>query len=363
MRTVTIANRQVGNGNPTFIIAEAGINHNGDIELAKKLVTAAKECGADAIKFQSFQADKICDTELTETKDVEGITGGSKSSYEMYRELELSDEDHRVLFEFASQQGIICFTSVFDEERVDFLSELGTPAFKIASGDITYLPLIKKAAMTGRPVLISTGMSDLGEVAAAVKCCRDVGNEDIVLFHCSCMYPPPNDEVNLNAMFTMAESFIVPVGYSDHTSGTAIPVAAVALGAVTIEKHFTLDRHMPGPDHFLSLDPDDFRKMVDDIRTVESAKGSFRKKPTNGEKSGLIDGRRSIMAAMDIPAGTVIERKMLKIVKPAKGLPPSYMDLIIGQRALKDILRQQPITLNLLEGDSELCVTSTFAKH
>ncbi len=363
MRTVSVAGRLIGNGHPVFIIAEAGINHNGDIELAKELITSAKDCGADAIKFQSFQAEKICDSELTETKDVEAITGGSKSSFEMYRNLELTDEDHLVLFDFASKQGIVCFTSVFDEERVSFLDELGTPAFKIASSDITHLPLIEKAAATGKPVLISTGMSTLDEVAAAVKYCRDAGNDDILLFHCSCLYPPPDDEVNLNAIITMRERFGLSVGYSDHTRGTAVAIAAVALGAAIIEKHVTLDRNMPGPDHHLSLDMDGFAKMVEEIRTVEKAIGSFRKQPSRGEEQGLIDGRRSIMAAKDIPAGTTITRDMLKILKPARGLAPGYMPLIVGRTVTKDIKRQQPITIELLEGAEELCATATFAKH
>jgi len=281
----------------------------------------------------------------------------------MYKNLELSDKHHRVLFEFAAERDIVCFTSVFDEERVDFLNELGAPAFKIASGDITYLSLIRKAACTGKPVMISTGMSNLDEVAAAIGCCRDAGNDDVVLFHCSCMYPPPDDEINLNSMITMRENFGVPVGYSDHTRGTAVPVAAVAIGASIIEKHFTLDRSMPGPDHSLSLDPDNFRRMVEDIRTVEKAKGNYNKEPSPGEREGLIDGRRGIMADADIPAGTIITREMLKILKPAKGLPPAYIDLIVGRRAAKDIKKQQPIVIDLIEGAEELCETTIFAKY
>lgn len=363
MKTVTIAGREIGDGRPAFIIAEAGINHNGDIGLAKKLIAAAKECGADAVKFQSFQADKICDAELTETKHVQGITGGSNSSCEMYRNLELSDDNHRALFQYAAELGIICFTSVFDEERIDFLHQLGTPAFKISSGDITYLPLIRKAASTGRPVMISSGMSTLDEVAAAVRCCRETGNGNIVLFHCSSLYPPPDVDINLNAMLTMRESFPLPVGYSDHTRGTAVSIAAVTMGASAVEKHFTLDTDMPGPDHSLSLDPEGLKNMVADIRLVEKAKGSFIKRPSPDERKALFDGRRSIVAAADIPAGSIITREQLRIIKPAKGLSPAFLDVIVGCRAPKNIAKHQPITRESIEGLEGQCEIAVFARH
>ena len=288
MRTVRIGSVEIGDGPRTFIIAEAGINHNGDVETAKKMIAAAKECGADAVKLQSFQADKMCGLDLTETKDVEGITGGTKSSYEMYKALELSDEDHRVLLDHAKSLDILLLTSVFDEERIAFLNGLGIPALKIASGDITYMSLIQKTAATGKPILISTGMSTLDEVSTAVRWARDAGNEDIVLLHCTSMYPPPVDQVNLNAMVTMREAFALPVGYSDHTSGIDVPVAAVAMGAKVIEKHFTLDRNMPGPDQKLSLDPKDFKTMVTSIRNVEQAMGGFTKAPAQGELGGFV---------------------------------------------------------------------------
>jgi N-acetylneuraminate synthase/N,N'-diacetyllegionaminate synthase len=236
------------------------------------------------------------------------------------------------------------------------------PAFKISSGDITHMPLIQAVAETGKPVLLSTGMSTLDEVASAVRWCRDAGNEEVVLLHCSCLYPPPDDEVNLNAMVTMQESFAVPVGYSDHTEGIAVPFAAVSMGARVIEKHFTLDRNMAGPDHRLSLDPDGFACMVDGIRKIERARGGYRKEPSPGEATGLVDGRRSIMAATDIPAGTVLTREMLKVLKPAKGLPPSSIESVVGRVAGRRIARNEPLTNEMLQETEELWEQAVFAR-
>jgi N,N'-diacetyllegionaminate synthase len=346
MRTVSIGRKRIRPGAKTFIIAEAGVNHNGDISIALELVRAAKAAGADAIKFQSFQAAKLCGLNLTETKNVEAITGGTKSSYQMYKALELSDDDHRKLTRECKKNGIIFLSSVFDEERVDLLKKLGTAAFKISSGDITHLPLIKHAAGKGLPMLISTGMSTIGEVENAVRCCREAGNEDIVLFHCCCNYPADYKNINLNAMETMHKAFDVPVGYSDHSVDIFVPVAAVTMGASVIEKHFTLGNDMPGPDHALSLDPNNFSKMVQGIRAVEKAKGSFVKQPAPTEVNLVHDGRRSLVALKEIKPGQRITRSALTAIKPASGISPDHLDAIIGKRAKKTIKKSKPVRWN-----------------
>ncbi len=342
-RVVTIAGRRVGPGEPAYLVAEAGVNHNGDVGTAKRMIEVAKRAGADAIKFQSFQAAEMCDMELTETKDVEGVTGGTKSSYEMYKSLELSPWAHERLFATAREVGITLFTSVFDAGMVGCLAGLGTPAFKISSGDVTHLPLVRRAAAAGRPVIISTGLSTLEEVAEAVACCRDAGNEDVVLLQCTSAYPPADDEVNLNAMATLREAFGVPVGLSDHTVGIEVALAAVAMGACMIEKHFTLDTAMPGPDQKLSLDPDGFAKLVSGVRRIERARGSSVKAPTAGERACLVESRRGLFAARDIAAGEVITGEMVRILKPCKGIEPKHLETVIGRTAQRDIKRMEPI--------------------
>ena len=343
MHAVTIEGRRIGPGGPAYFVAEAGVNHNGELATAERMIEAAKAAGADAVKFQSFQAAEMCDLALTETKDVEGVTGGTKSSYDMYKSLELSPEAHTRLFAKAREVGITLFTSVFDLKMVDVLVELGTPAFKISSGDVTHLPLIRKAATTGLPIVISTGLSTLQEVGMAVATCWDEGNGDIVLLQCTSAYPPPDDEVNLNAMATLREAFDLPVGFSDHTLGLEVPLAAVALGACVVEKHFTLDPTMPGPDQKLSLDPAGFAQLVAGARRIERAMGVSEKAPTASELTCLADSRRSLFAARDIAAGEAISADMVRILKPLRGIEPEHLDGIIGRTAKRAIKRMDPI--------------------
>jgi len=343
VHSVTIAGRKIGPGEPAYLVAEAGVNHNGDLDTAERMIEAAKHAGADAVKFQSFQAAEMCDMELTETKDVEGVTGGTKSSFEMYESLELSPGAHERIFAKAREVGITLFTSVFDLGMVERLAELGTPAFKISSGDVTHLPLIRRAAATGRPIIISTGLSTEAEVGETVACCRDAGNDELILLQCTSTYPPADDEVNLNVMARLRETFDVPVGFSDHTLGIEVPIAAVAMGACMIEKHFTLDNTMPGPDQKLSLDPDGFARLVAAVRRIERARGSAEKTPTAGEQASLLDSRRSLYAARDIAAGEAIAEDMIRILKPAKGIEPKSLDAVIGRTAKRDIKRMEPI--------------------
>jgi N,N'-diacetyllegionaminate synthase len=343
VHSVMIAGRAVGHDEPAYLVAEAGVNHNGDVAIAERMIDAAKAAGADAIKFQSFQAAEMCDMELIETKDVEGVTGGTKSSYDMYKSLELSPDAHRRLFAKAAEVGVTMFTSVFDMRMVDVLVELGAPAFKISSGDVTHIPLIRRVAQTGLPVLISTGLSTLDEVGEAVACCREAGNDDIVLLQCTSAYPPPDDEVNLNVMATLRDAFDVPVGFSDHTLGIEIPMAAVAMGACLVEKHFTLDTAMPGPDQKLSLDPDGFSRFVTGVRRIEAARGSAAKAPTASEQACLTNSRRSLYAARDIAAGETITALMIRILKPCKGIEPKHLDEVVGRATRRAIARMAPI--------------------
>jgi len=343
VHAVTIAGRTIGPDEPTYLVAEAGVNHNGDLATAIRMIEAARQAGADAIKFQSFQAAEMCDTELVETKAVEGVTGGTKSSYAMYKSLELSPEAHERLFAAARDVGITLFTSVFDLGMVGRLQALGTPAFKISSSDVTHLPLIRCAAATGLPVVISTGLSTIDEVGEAVASCRDAGNDDVILLQCTSAYPPADDEVNLNAMATLRDAFDVPVGFSDHTLGIEVAIAAVAMGACVVEKHFTLDKEMPGPDQQLSLDPAELARLVSAVRRVEQARGSTEKAPTASERSILVDSRRGLFAARDIAAGETLSEEAIRILKPAKGIAPKSLGEVLGRTAKRAIPRMAPI--------------------
>jgi N,N'-diacetyllegionaminate synthase len=360
VHSVVIAGRAVGHDEPAYLVAEAGVNHNGDVAIAERMIDAAKAAGADAIKFQSFQAAEMCDMELTETKDVEGVTGGTKSSYDMYKRLELSPGAHARLFAKAREAAITLFTSVFDLSMVDVLVELGTAAFKISSGDVTHIPLIRRVAETGLPVIISTGLSTLDEVGEAVACCRDVGNDQVILLQCTSAYPPADDEVNLNVMATLRDAFDVPVGFSDHTLGIDVPLAAVAMGTCVVEKHFTLDTAMPGPDQKLSLDPDGFAQLAKNVRRleagepldalitdparIETAKGCPEKAPTASERTCLTDSRRSLYAARDIAAGETITADMVRILKPRNGVEPKHYAEVVGRAAERAIERMAPIS-------------------
>lgn len=348
MNELNIGGKILSQTSDVLIIAEAGINHDGNIETAIELVKAAKRSGADVVKFQSFKADKICDVDLEEIKKVEGITGGSKSSYLMYKNLELSEADHHVLQKVANEEGIMFASSVFDFETVDFLDALEVPFFKVSSGDVTFVPLLRKVAETGKPIILSTGMATLTEVLEACDICRDAGNDNLVLLHCNSDYPPKPDEINLKAMDVMRSASKLLVGFSDHTKGYNVALAAVAMGANVIEKHFTLDNNADGPDHQLSLNPEDFRKMVDGIKQIKSALGSEIKEPTPTEKGNIFSGRRSLLAARDIEAGDVLKFSDLKMIKPAKGIATKYLEFVLGRKVNQAIKKYEPITWDVI---------------
>ena len=339
---VKIGDRVVGPGEPCFIIAEAGSNHDGKLEQAKQLIDVAADSGADAVKFQTFQAGKIA--ARTKDKIVNIDLAGAKTLYELYEKMELPREWQGELRDYTRGKGIIFLSTPFDEEAVDELEALGVPAFKVASFEMVHLPLLKHIARKGKPVILSTAMANLGEIEEAIEAIRGEGNDRIVLLHCGVGYPLRVEDVNLAAIDTLKESFPYPVGYSDHTLGLVVPIAAVARGADMIEKHFTIGRNLPGPDHPFALEPQELKAMVQGIREAEKAIGSPRKSVLDSELSYYHRGRRSLFARVDIPKGTVITEDMLAVLRPGIGLKPKYLDIVIGRKAQVDIKGEEPIT-------------------
>ena len=280
---IRIEDKLIGEEEPCFIIAEAGVNHNGSVELAKKLIDAAKDAGADAVKFQTFKAENVV-VKDAQKAEYQKETTGEGSQYEMIKKLELTEEDFRELADYAKEKDIMFLSSPFDKDSIDLLNELDVPAFKVGSGEITNFPLLRYIAKKGKPIILSTGMSTLGEIEEALDVIRSEGVEDIALLHCVSNYPARIEDVNLRAMGTLKQAFKLPVGFSDHTLGITAPIAAVALGACVIEKHFTLDRNLPGPDHKASLEADELKEMVKAIREVEKVLGNGIKRPTKEEE-------------------------------------------------------------------------------
>ena len=331
--TIEIAGRPIGPNSPCFIIAEAGVNHNGDLSLAKSLVECAAESGADAVKFQTFKAEKVISPSAPKAAYQKATTGEGESQLEMVRKLELSYNEFRALYHYCQEKNIIFLSTPFDEGSADFLEDLGVAAFKIPSGEITNLPFLAHLAQKGKPLILSTGMSTLGEVETAVDVIRNCGTPPLALLHCVSNYPADPADANLRAMRTLQAAFVLPVGFSDHTLGIEVPLAAVALGACMIEKHFTLDRTLLGPDHRASLEPDELEAMVVGIRKVENALGDGQKRPATSEADTASVARRSLVAAQDIPAGTTLTAAMIAIRRPGTGLPPAMWDWVIGRRS------------------------------
>ena len=343
MKNVKIGNRVVGGDDFCYIIAEAGSNHNGSLEQAKKLIDVAVEAKADAVKFQIFKAESLYSKYTPEFSYLKG-----QNTYELIKSIETPREWIKELAEYCKKRGIIFLASVFDFEAIDILDKY-VPAFKIASFEITDLELLKYAAEKGKPMIISTGMANLGEIEDAITAIRSVGNENIILLHCNSLYPTPVGIVNLRAIETMETAFKVPVGFSDHTLGIHIPIAAVAMGACMIEKHFTLDRTLPGPDHSFAIEPDELKEMVRCIREVEKAKGSGIKEKSDLESEEMyVKARRSIHAKVDIPKGTKITRDMLIIKRPGYGIKPKFIDMVVGREAKKDIREDEWISWEMI---------------
>lgn len=326
-----------------FIIAEAGVNHNGSLELAKKLVDAAKEAGADAVKFQTFKTENLTTSSAELTAYQERNIGKKESQFELLKKLELSYEDFVKVKEYADQKGIIFSSTAHTEDALEFLSPL-MPFFKIGSGDLNNLPLLEKTAKKGKPIILATGMATIQEVREAVNTIREFNNEELILLHCVTNYPCPLEEVNLKAMLALKEEFNLPIGYSDHSLGILVPVAAAALGAKVIEKHFTIDKNLPGPDHKLSLSPSELKEMVKGIRDIEVALGTGIKTLTESEKKIKEVIRKSIVAKEDISQGATITEDMLIVKRPGTGIEPKHLKEIIGKKALKPIKKDELIT-------------------
>jgi len=344
---VKINDKLIGEEEPCFIVAEAGVNHNGSVELAKKLIDAAKDAGADAVKFQTFKAESVV-VKDAQKAEYQKETTGEGSQYEMIKKLELTEEDFRELADYAEKKDIMFLSSPFDKESVDLLNELDVPAFKVGSGEITNFSLLKHIAKKGKPIILSTGMSTLGEIEEALDVIRSEGVEDIILLHCVSNYPARIEDVNLRAMGTLKQAFKLPVGFSDHTLGITAPIAAVALGACVIEKHFTLDRNLPGPDHKASLEPDELKEIVKDIREVEKALGNGIKKPTKEEEEVKKVARKSIVAKVDISKGAIITEEMLDVKRPGTGIEPKYLKFIIGRKTKEDIKKDDVIRFEMI---------------
>jgi N,N'-diacetyllegionaminate synthase len=343
-----IGTHSIGAGKPCFVIAEAGVNHNGDLELARKLVQIAADAGADAVKFQTFTAAAIASADAPKARYQSENTGSDESQRDMLHRLELTREMHVALVESCRRAGILFLSTPFDEQSVDLLDELGVPAFKVASGEITNIFLLQHIARKRKPMILSTGMSYLGEVETALRIIASEGNSEVAVLHCVSSYPADPSDVNLRAMATMRSAFGVPVGYSDHTTGIEVPVAAAALGAVVIEKHFTTDRRLPGPDHVASLEPDELRAMVRAIRNVESALGDGRKTPAASERNTAEVARRSLVAARDIAAGEVLDEQMIAVKRPGTGLAPALREMVLGRVTRVGLRAGQMIQFDLL---------------
>ncbi|AWK90255.1 N-acetylneuraminate synthase [Azospirillum thermophilum] len=336
-RTFTIAGRPIGAGHPCLLIAEAGVNHNGSAELAHRLIDAAAEAGADAVKFQTFRTDGLLTSDAPKAAYQVANTGTGGSQQSMLRALELQPDVFAGLSEHCARRGLLFLSTPFDHESVDLLSALGMPAFKVPSGEVTHPALLEHVAAQGRPVLLSTGMATLAEVDEAVRCLSGAGCRELALLQCTSTYPAPPEEANLRVIGTYAQAFGVPVGFSDHTLGEAVAPAAVALGAVMVEKHFTLDTALPGPDHRASLDPSGFRRLVAAVRAVEAALGDGIKRPTAGEMDTRAVARRSLFVRHALPAGHRLTAVDLVALRPAGGIAPNHRDLILGRRTTRPL--------------------------
>lgn len=328
----------------TFIIAEAGVNHNGDLSRARQLVDAAVDACADAVKFQTFQAKKLVTSTAARAKYQSENTANAESQEKMLRQLELPENAEQELFAYCGKKGIQFLSTPFDEESADMLHATGMRVFKIPSGELTNKPLLQHVASYKKPIILSTGMSTLGEVEKAIHWIAERwGNfpvkENLTLLHCVSNYPAAFHDVNLLAMETMRRAFGLPVGYSDHTKGIEASVAAAALGASVIEKHFTLDKNLPGPDHKASLEPEELNHLVQAIRNVEKAMGDGVKQPTAAERETMVIARKSLVAARDMAAGDALTINDIVIKRPGTGIPPEFVDVVAGMRLSRDVSR------------------------
>ncbi len=333
-----------------FVIAEAGVNHNGELDLAKRLIDIASESGADAVKFQTWKPGELTGKFAVKVAYLEETTEAAESRAELSRRLALPFEAFRELQAYARQRGILFLSTPDGFESLDFLAdELNLPVIKVGSTEVTHLQFLRAVGRKGRPVVLSTGMSTLAEVEDALVALTTEAVPEIALLHCTSEYPAPDDQVNLRAMTTLRQAFGLPVGLSDHSLGPEAAIAAVALGAAVIEKHFTLDRGLPGPDHRASLEPDELRRFVAAIRKTETLLGDARKRPTAAERANMVGIRRSVVAARAIPAGTVLAADMLVCKRPGSGIAPRLLDSLVGFTVDRDLQEDEPIQWDYLK--------------
>lgn len=331
--------------NKIFVIAEAGVNHNGNIDIAKKLVDEAVQAGADAVKFQTFKAENLVCRDAAKAAYQMETTDKSESQFEMLKKLELTPDMHEQLIDYCKQKKIMFLSTPFDVGSLMYLVQCGLEIIKIPSGEITNYPYLREAGKTGRRIIISSGMSNLEEVREAVKVLRENGSKDITVLHCNTEYPTPYEDVNLRAMLTLKDELGIEVGYSDHTQGIGVPIAAAALGASVIEKHFTLDRNMEGPDHKASLEPDELREMVRAIRNIEKALGNGKKEPSESEKRNIGIVRKSIVAKCDIMAGEMFTENNITTKRPGTGISPMNWNEIVGKKAKRNFNQDELIEI------------------
>jgi len=339
-----ILDRMIGGSEPCYIIAEAGVNHNGDLALAHKLIDAAVDARADAVKFQTFLPERLVSSLGGKAAYQKTTTGADESQLEMLRRLSFAAKDFAELKWYCEARRITFLSTPFEDESVDLLERLDVPAFKLSSGEITYLSFLRYVAAKGRPIILSTGMSTLVEVERGVAVIRDARCTDLALLHCVSAYPAEAGECNLRAMQTLSDAFQVPVGFSDHTLGKAVPISAAALGAHVIEKHLTLDRNLPGPDHRASLQPDEFATMVADIRMVQLALGDGIKRPQPSEADSARAARKSLVATRDLAPGTVLAADMIEILRPGTGIAPEFRNAVQGRRVLRPVAAGAPLS-------------------
>lgn len=346
-KTITIGKKTIGEGFPVYIIAEIGINHNGDINTVKKMVSEAKSCGVDAVKFQIFKSEEF----VANTNDIYTYTSQGKpvseSMFDMFRRFEFTADQWKAIFRFCTKQDIDFFATPQNPSDLDFLLSLvDIPAIKVGSDDLTNLDLLDNYARRGKPLIISAGMATISEIEDAVTTIRDTGNNDLAVLHCISTYPCEAQDVHLKKMLTIRQAFDVVIGFSDHTVGSIASVGAVTLGAKIIEKHFTLDKNLPGPDHWFSADPRELKELVGNIRFIEDALGTASVQPTQKEREMREIARRSIVAADDIPKGKIIQRNMVVFKRPGTGLPPKYLNVILGRKTQSLIRKNEQITFN-----------------
>jgi pseudaminic acid synthase len=343
MDVVRIGDREVGGGAPVYVIAEAGSNHDRNLDQAKRLIDVAAEAGADAVKFQTFASDRIVAETTTRAKYLDDLLPAGKTMSELFRDLELPREWHADLFRHATDAGIDFLSTPFDFEAIDLLDDLGVKAFKVASYELWHLPLIREVASRGKPIICSTGMADLADVQDAVDTVAATGNDQLILLHCVVNYPPPFADLNLRAIGTMRQAFGVPVGYSDHSAGITAPIVATALGAAVIEKHYTLSRDLPGPDHRFAIEPDELTAMVQAIRDGHDALGTGIKRMAPAEEDLYTTARRSLFAARDIARGDVLAEADIAVLRPGTGIEVRDLPKLVGRTARRAIARHEPL--------------------